>query len=77
MYTMCKKSKVVQKSPHKARRTYASILLNNNVDERFITDVVGHTDIRCTENYYHKNRRSIERKIEIVSSLPEFQMQAK
>ena len=77
MYTMCKKSKVVQKSPHKARRTYASILLNNNVDERFITDLVGHTDIRCTENYYHKNRRSIERKIEIVSSLPEFQMQAK
>lgn len=77
MYTMCKKSKVVQKSPHKARRTYASILLNNNVDERFITDVVGHTDIRCTENYYHKNRRSIERKIEIVSSLPEFQIQAK
>lgn len=77
MYTMCKKSKVVQKSPHKARRTYASILLNNNVDERFITDVVGHTDIRCTENYYHKNRRSIERKIEIVSSLPEFQMHVK
>ena len=56
-------AKLTPKSPHKARRTYGSILLDNNVDERMVTDLRGHTDIRCTEGYYHKNRGSIDRNL--------------
>ena len=33
---------------------------------------MGHTDIGCTEGYYHKNRRSIQRKSEILNKIPEF-----
>lgn len=69
---VCKKSHVVKKSPHKARRTYASILLDNNIDNKLITELMGHTDIQCTENYYHKNRKSVEKKAEILNSIPEF-----
>ena len=75
MERSCKAAKLTPKSPHKARRTYGSILLDNNVDERMVTDLMGHTDIRCTEGYYHKNRRSIDRKKEILSNIPDFQMQ--
>ena len=72
MRTMCKSLKLVQKSPHKARKTYGSILLDNNIDQRLILSVMGHTDIACTEEHYHRNRRSLERKSEILSNLPEF-----
>lgn len=71
---MCKSLNIVHKSPHKIRKTYGSILLDNNVDRRFITNQMGHTDIATTENYYHRNRRSIEEKTEILNNIPEFQL---
>lgn len=71
---MCKTLNIVHKSPHKIRKTYGSILLDNNVDRRFITSQMGHTDIATTENYYHRNRRSIEEKSEILNKVPEFAM---
>lgn len=69
---MCKELNIVRKSPHKIRKTYGSILLDNNIDKRFITSQMGHTDIATTENYYHRNRRSIEAKSEILKKVPEF-----
>lgn len=74
---VCKKLSIYRKSPHKVRKTYGSILLDNNVDERFITDMMGHTDITCTERHYHRNRRSIEQKAEILNRIPEFQAKEK
>ncbi len=69
---MCTKLNLIRKSPHKIRKTYGSILLDNNIDRRFITSQMGHTDITTTENYYHRNRRSIETKTEILNKVPEF-----
>lgn len=74
MERMCKKLGIVPKSPHKARKTYGSILLDNKIDERLITDVMGHTDIGMTEVHYHRNRKSINRKEAILSAIPEFKM---
>lgn len=72
MYRVCKKVGVYPKSPHKARKTYASILIENNIDKRFIVDMMGHTDILTTEQHYLRNRKSIERKTEILSNIPDF-----
>lgn len=69
---MCRTLNIVHKSPHKIRKTYGSILLDNNIDKRFITSQMGYTDITTTENYYHRNRRSIEAKSEILNKVPEF-----
>jgi len=68
----CKKLGIYRKSPHKIRKTYGTILLDHNVDNRLIMEQMGHTDIACTENHYHRNRRSIETKRRIISSIPEF-----
>ena len=70
---ICDKIKIYRKSPNKIRKTYGSILLDNHIDERLIIGQMGHTNILCTEQHYHRNRRGIERKQDILSSIPEFQ----
>ena len=73
-YRICKWIHIYPKSPHKCRKTYSSILLDNKVDNNFITGQVGHTDISCTENHYHKDRKNINTKLEIINNLPEFKI---
>ena len=71
---LCNKLHIYHKSPHKIRKTYGSILLDNHIDNRLIMGQMGHTDIICTETHYHRNRRSIEKKTEILSNIPDLQV---
>ncbi|RRD39294.1 site-specific integrase [Leptotrichia sp. OH3620_COT-345] len=41
--------------PHDTRGTLASILEKNNISETIITDLMGHTDIKTTQDYYIQN----------------------
>lgn len=72
VYKMCKDTNIYKKSPHKIRATYDTILLDANLDKRFIKDQMGHSDITTSEKYYHRNRKSLEKKAEIINSIPEF-----
>lgn len=74
---VCKNTGVYHKSPHKIRKTYGSILLDNQIDNKLIMGQMGHTDILCTENHYHRNRKDKNKKSQILSSIPEFQYAAK
>lgn len=56
------KVNVVPKSPHKIRKTYGTILIDNNVRESTIIDAMGHTDIGMTKGHYYFDRTSIEDK---------------
>ena len=69
---VCKKLNVYHKSPHKIRKTYGTILLDNHIDNKLIMCQMGHTDIACTENHYHRNRKSIDKKSQIISNIPDF-----
>lgn len=66
-----KKLNIYHKSPHKIRKTYGTILLDNNIDEKLILDQMGHANIGTTESHYHRNRRSITKKSAILSSIPD------
>lgn len=71
-YRVCKWAGLTkEKSPHKCRKTFASILLDNGVDRQLIIRLMGHTDIATTENFYHRERKSLEQRKEIINSLPE------
>lgn len=70
--SLCRKSGVYVKTPHKARKTYGSILLDNHVDQRLITEQMGHTSIGTTEQHYHRNRRSLEKKQSVLSQIHDF-----
>lgn len=73
MDRVLKKLNIYHKSPHKIRKTYGTILLDYNVDQRFILEQMGHSNIKVSENYYHRNRKSLERKMDIISAIPDFQ----
>ena len=76
MQKICKELGIKYRPPHKIRKTYGTILIDNNVDTRFITDQMRHTDILCTEKYYHRNRKTDNRKAEILGGISEFQKKA-
>lgn len=69
---VCLKLNLKPRSPHKIRATYDSILLDAKLDRRLITDQMGHADINVSERVYHRNRRDIEQKREILSGIEEF-----
>ena len=71
---ICKELGVYKKSPHKIRKTYGTILLDNKVDMQMAVNQMGHTDIYMTETHYHRNRKSIESKQNVLSSIPDFMM---
>ena len=72
VYKMCKDTNIYKKSPHKIRATYDTILLDANLDKRFIKDQMGHSDITTSEKYYHRNRKSLAKKSQIINSISEF-----
>lgn len=70
---VCGKLNLVPKSPHKARKTYLSILLDNNMDRKLVEALAGHVDISCTEANYHRDRRNTARKTALINAIPDFQ----
>lgn len=72
MERVCQKLHIYPKSPHKARKTYGSILIDSGLDNRIIIGQMGHTDISCTETHYHRNRKTMETKAGIISNIREF-----
>lgn len=72
LIAICKKLEICERSPHKVRKTYGSILLDNGVDVKLIEKQMGHTDISCTEAHYHRDRRRLDEKRDILNSIPEF-----
>lgn len=52
LYRACDKLGFERRSPHKWRKTYISVLLNNGVDIDFIRSQVGHKEIQTTLNSY-------------------------
>ena len=69
LHRTCKKVGIPERSTHKIRKTYASILLSSKVDERLITLQMGHTDITTTKGIYYFNRKSKDESKNIISSV--------
>ena len=68
---LCTKLKIYQKSPHKIRKTYGTILMDANADDNLLLQQMGHVDRNISERYYHRNRKSIEQKRKILEKIPD------
>lgn len=67
--TICNRLKIKVRSPNKIRKTYGTILIDENVSEAIIISQMGHTNIKTTKRYYYKNRKNMEEKSEIIDKV--------
>ena len=58
LYNACDAVGIPRRSPHKIRKTYASILLDNNVAPKLIIETMGHTDISTTNGSYARRKKT-------------------
>ena len=67
LYRACDKCGIPQRSMHKVRRTYGTILIDSGVDDSIIMDQMGHSDIVTTRKYYYfgrNNQGNVRKQIE-------------
>lgn len=69
---VCKTLGLDQRSMHKIRKTYGTTLLDSDVDERFIMEQMGHTDISTTKKYYYFSNKSTENKMKQINAAISF-----
>lgn len=65
---ICKSLNITPRSLHKCRKTFASKLINANVDENIIKNQLGHTNIETTRKYYFFNNRCEQDAMEMVKN---------
>ena len=72
LYGICRALDIPVRPPHKLRKTYGTILLDNNVGSKLIEKQMGHTDVMTTEIHYHRDRKRAQQKRDIINSIAEF-----
>ena len=66
LFRACDKVGIPRRSPHKSRKTYASKLRENGLDDKSIQLQMGHKDISTTHKYYiYSTKRDNQRQKEI------------
>lgn len=66
LYKACREVGIPERSTHKIRKTYASKLIDANVEEALIQSQMGHSDIKTTRDYYYfctQNQSNKEKQI--------------
>lgn len=62
----CRECNIPVRSMHKVRKTYGTTLLDGNVDESLIMSQMGHSDIKCTKQYYYFSNKNNTKKEEQI-----------
>ena len=65
---ICKSIGIKERTLHKIRKTYATMLLNANVDEKLIMNQMGHTDIATTKNFYYFDNHNLEESRRVIGA---------
>lgn len=60
LYRACDRAKIPRRGMHSLRKTFATRLINSNIDEAVIKNQMGHTDIGTTKGYYYYNDKTLE-----------------
>lgn len=72
LYQICEKLGLQKRSPHKIRKTYGSILLDNDVNSKIIEKQMGHVDVNITKEYYYRDRSRLDEKRQVINSVRQF-----
>lgn len=66
--SVCEKVKIVPRSSHKIRSTYGTELIDSDVNESFIAEQMGHTDISTTKKYYYYSNQRQKNKLKQINN---------
>ena len=67
---ICDKLEMPHRTIHKVRKTYGTTLLDNDVDEAFVKEQMGHSDIATTRKlYYFSNKAEKNKKEQIEKAV--------
>lgn len=69
LYRACDRAKIPRRGMHSLRKTYATRLINSNVDEAVIKYQMGHTDIGTTKGYYYYNDKTFDTMAESIGKV--------
>ena len=69
---VCRSLALNPRSMHKIRKTYGTTLIDSDVDERFVMEQMGHSDISTTKKYYYFSNKSTENKVKQINSAISF-----
>lgn len=56
----CSRLGILPRSMHKARKTYCTKMINSGVNEAFIINQMGHSNINISKNYYYFNNTKLD-----------------
>ena len=62
MYRICDAVGIKRRAPHCARRFYATTLLDAGLEEEFVKEQCGHSDINTTRQHYEYCKSQLEKK---------------
>ena len=69
---VCEELKLNHRTTHKIRKTYGTTLLDNNVNDSFVSEQMGHTDVATTRKLYYYSNKSEKTKISQINKAISF-----
>jgi len=66
LYKVCKRCGLTPRSMHKIRKTYATTLIDADVDDSIVMEMMGHSDIATTRKFYYFSRSGEDKKKEQI-----------
>ena len=70
LYRVCDALGIKRRSLHKARKTYATKLIDGKVPDSIVQDQLGHSDISTTlHNYYFNSKSEKEKELAVLRAL--------
>lgn len=69
MYTICKRVGIGKRSPHKLRKTYASMLERYQVNPELLKNQMGHKDLSTTQRHYFYDTHTESEKKDLFNGI--------
>lgn len=69
---ICEKLNLAHRTTHKIRKTYGTTLLDSDVNDSFVAEQMGHTDVTTTRKLYYYSNKSYQTKLNQISEAIDF-----
>jgi integrase len=69
---ICEKLGLAHRTTHKIRKTYGTTLLDNDVNDSFVAEQMGHSDISTTRKLYYYSNKSYQTKLSQIREAIDF-----